>query len=219
MKKFLLGCAVLALTTAPVIAQEVIVQNAEMVAPAVQKIELNEDGSLTGNVYAKVARDETPVDAKVTLLKEGVVVDTVQTEKGSFSFANIAPGSYTLTGAGSGYSGGQAYQVGEYAGSGCSCNLPLYSTNNAAYQSSPVYNAPVYNSPVSATTSYGSGGVVSGSGGVVSGGGGGGFGGGGFGGGRLLGRRLAGRRLVRAGLIGGVVAIAVSDDDDVSAAE
>ena len=108
---------------------------------SVERIEINEDGSLTVKVYAKVASEEIPVDAKVTLAKDGVVIESVQTENGSFSFANIAPGAYQ-------------------------------------------------------TVTYGSGG-----GGVSSGGG--------FGGGRLLGRRFGRRGLLCAGLIGGVVAIAV----------
>ena len=226
MKNFLLGCVVLALATAPVIAQEV-VEQAEIIAPSVERIEINEDGTLTGKVYANVASEETPVDAKVTLAKDGVVLEAVQTENGSFSFANISPGSYMLIGSARGYSGAQSFEVGPYAGSGCSCNLGLQSTNNAVYQESPVYDAPV--TAAAPCTSCGSAGISSpcGScgGGGFSGGGfsGGGIGGGGFGGGggRLLGGRLGGRRLLRAGLIGGVVAIAVDDDDDddVSAAE
>ena len=69
MKNFLLGCVALALATAPAIAQETIVQT-EIMAPSVKKIEINEDGSLTGKVYAKVASEETPVDAKITLAKD-----------------------------------------------------------------------------------------------------------------------------------------------------
>ena len=222
MKNFLLGCVALALATAPAIAQETVVQT-EIMAPSVKKIEINEDGSLTGKVYAKVASEETPVDAKITLAKDGVVIEAVQTENGSFSFANIAPGSYTLIGSAQGFSGAQSYEVGPYAGSGCSCNLGLQSTSDVVYQNSPVYDAPV--SASSPCTSCGSGGFSSSysSGGFGGGGfgGGGGIGGGGFGGGgRLLGGRLGGRRLLRAGLIGGVVAIAVdNDDDDVSASE
>ena len=210
MKNFLLGCVALALATAPAIAQETVVQT-EIMAPSVKKIEINEDGSLTGKVYAKVASEETPVDAKITLAKDGVVLEAVQSENGSFSFANISPGSYMLIGSAQGYSGAQSFEVGPYAGSGCSCNLGLQSTNNAVYQESPVYDAPV--TAAAPCTSCGSAGISSC--------GGGGFSGGGFGGGgRLLGGRLGGRRLLRAGLIGGVVAIAVDDDDDdVSAAE
>ena len=118
-----------------------------------------------------------------------------------FSFANIAPGAYTLTGSAAGFAGGQAFEVAPYAGTGCStCNLGLQSTGSVVHQSSPVYDA-----PVSACGSCGS---------TCGSCGGGGFGGGGGGGG-LLGNR----RLLRLGLIGGVVAIAVSDDDDVSPVE
>ena len=156
---------------------------------------------MTGKVFATVADENKPVDAKVTLSSEGVVIEAVQAENGVFSFANITPGAYTLTGSAAGFAGGQAYEVAPYSGSGCSsCSLGLQSTGSVVHQSSPVYDA-----PVSACGSCG-GGI-----------GGGGIGGGGFGGGG--GRLLGGRRLLRLGLIGGVVAIAVSDDDDVSPVE
>ena len=190
MKKFLLGCVAIAFAAAPVFAQESNVQDAvttEVAAPAVEKVETTADGSLAGKVFANVDGTKTPVDAKVTLSSEGVVVDAVQSENGSFSFSNIAPGSYTLTGATAGFAGGQAYDVAPYSGGGCStCNLGLQSTSDIAYDSPAVYN-----SPASACSSCG-----------------GGFGGGGG---------IGGRRLLRLGLIGGIVAIAVSgDNDDVS---
>ena len=211
MKKFLLGCTVVAFAAAPAFGQMSNVHQTEMtqmsqpMTPVVEKIEVNQDGSLTGKVYAKVTGEDTPVDAKVTLSSEGVVIEAVQTENGSFSFANITPGSYTLTGTTAGFAGGQSFDVGPYAGTGCaSCSLGLQSTSGPVYQSAPIYDA-----PVSAYQSLGSGA------GVGAGGGGGGFGGGGgVGGGRFLGGGLRNRRLLRAGLIGGIVAIAVSDDDD-----
>ena len=228
MKKFLLGCTALMFAAAPAFGQMADMQHtttqiAQPTAPAVERIEVNQDGTLTGKVYANVAGAQTPVDAKVTLASKGVVIEAVQTENGSFSFANIAPGSYTITGATPGFAGGQTYQVAPYAGTGCSCSVGLQSTSAPIYQSSPVYNAPV--------SSFQSGGIVStpgivsnqtvvssgiGGGGIGGGGfgGGGGIGGGGFGGRGLFGGGLRNRRLLRAGLIGGVVAIAVSDDDD-----
>ena len=222
MKKFLLGCAAIAFAATPAFGQMADIQRtpatqvSHVVAPSVKKIEVNQDGSLTGKVYAKVAGEDTPVDAKVTIAHEGVVIEAVQTENGSFSFANIAPGSYTLTGATPGFAGGQAFDVAPYAGTGCSCSLGLQSTNASVFQNSPMYNAPV-SSFQSSPSVYSSGSAYS-SGGIV--GGGGGFGGsGGIRSGRLLGGRLGGRRLLRAGLIGGVVAVAVSDDDDASPAQ
>jgi len=187
MKNFLFGCVAIAFAAAPVFAQEVNVQEAakaEIAAPVVQKIETTDDGSLAGKVFANIDGTETPVDAKVTLSSEGVVVDAVQAENGSFSFSNIAPGAYTLTGATAGFAGGQAYEVAPYSGSGCStCNLGLQSTSDVVYDSPAIYD-----SPASACSNCGGGG-----------GGAGGFG---------------RRRLLRLGLIGGIVAIAVSDDDD-----
>ena len=207
MKKFLMASALIAFTTVPAFAQEATDQKievakaevAKVAAPAVEKIEVNQDGSLSGKVFATINNEEKSVDAKVTLSSEGVVIDAVQSENGVFSFANIAPGSYTLTGSAAGFAGGQAYEVAPYAGTGCSsCNLGLESTNNLVHQSSPVYDA-----PASACGSCSGSGF----------GGGGGIGGRGFGGGRGI---LRSRPLLAAGLIGGVVAIAV-DDDDVSA--
>jgi hypothetical protein len=191
MKKFLLGCAAIAFAAAPVFAQESNVQDSvktEVAAPAVEKVETTADGSLAGKVFTNVDGTKTPVDAKVTLSSEGVVVDAVQAENGAFSFSNIAPGAYTLTGATPGFAGGQAYEVAPYSGGGCStCDLGLQSTSNVVYDSPAVYDAPAS---------------------ACSCGGGGGFGGGGG---------IGGRRLLRLGLIGGIVAIAVSgDDDDVS---
>jgi len=207
MKHFLLGCVAFAFAAAPAFAQEATVeiekatQVAEAAAPAIEKIEVNKDGSLSGKVFAKVAGEETPVDAKVTIASEGVVIDSVQSENGAFSFANIAPGAYTLTGVTQDFAGGQSYDVAPYASTGCtSCNLGLQSTNDIVYQDSAVYDA-----PVSACGSCGS--TCGSCGGGGFGGGGGGFGGGGGG-------LFSGRNLLRAGLIGGVVAIAVSDDDD-----
>jgi len=148
MKKFLLGCAALAFAASPAFAQMVDIQTeaqlAKSAVPAARKVEVNRDGSFSGKVYANVAGQETPVDAKITLASEGVVIEAVQAENGSFSFANIAPGSYTLTGSAPGFTGGQTFDVAPYAGTGCSaCSLGLQSTSAPVYQSSPVYDAPV----------------------------------------------------------------------------
>jgi len=204
MKKFLMACAALAFAAAPTFAQEAS-EKTEVAkvatTPAVEKIEVNKDGSLTGNVFATVEDKNQPVDAKVTLSSEGVVIEAVQAEDGVFSFANVAPGAYTLTGSAAGFTGGQVFDVAPHAGGCSTCNLGLQSTSDVVYESSPVYDAPV--------SACGSCGSTCGS---CCGGG--GFGGGGFSGGGI-GRRLLGSRpLLRAGLIGGVVAIAVSDDDD-----
>ena len=220
MKKIILSCAVLACAVAPTFAQEVanekkeitkavtaaVAKNADemkevakVADPVVEKVEVNQDGSFSGKVFAKIDNQETPVEAKVTLLSDGVVLDAVQTENGSFSFANIAPGAYTLTGTTTGFAGGQAFEVAPYAGTGCaSCNLDLYSTSNVVHQDSAIYDAPV--------SACGSCGSSCGSCG------------GGFGGGGGIGRGLLrSRPLLTAGIIGGVVAIAVDDDDDSSA--
>ena len=162
----------------------------EVKKDVVQNIQTTKDGQLVGQVFTSIDGSKTLVDAKVTLSADGVVVEAVQAENGSFSFANVSPGSYTLTGSATGLVGGQALQVDPYAGGFSSASLGLQPVNEVACDvPSAVYNAPA--------SSCGCGG-----------------GGGGFGGG-LLGNR----RLLRLGLIGGIFAIAVSSDDDVSADE
>ena len=176
-----------------------------------QKVESNavqatEEGELVGNVFAEKDGEATPVEAKLTLSADGVVVDsTVASEDGSFSFPNVEPGAYQLYGASDGYVGGQSYDVQPYSTSGgcSSCSLGLQS------QPSEV----VYNAPASACSSCAAPASPCGCGGGL--GGGGGFGGGGGGG--LLGGGGGGfnaRRLLALGAVGGIIAVAVADDDD-----
>ena len=137
----------------------------------VKKIALTEDGKLTGKVFVTVEGEVKPVEARVVLAKDGVVVDSVQTdEEGLFAFANMAPGTYQMYGASDGFFGGDTVSVGPVG-------APSYDMGLAS--------APVYDSFSMAPAS----------------------GGGGFGGGGLAGNR----RLLRLGLIGGIIAIAVSD--------
>lgn len=173
----------------------------EEVAPAeaTSTIAMTQDGSLKGKVFTEAAGVRTPLNAKVTLSSEGVVVDSVQADKdGTFSFAGIEPGSFQIIGAADGLVGGQAINVQPFAaeaigGGGCSsCNVAL----------EPISDAPcttcgqdLYQSPASSC----------------------GCGSGGGGGGGLLGRGgglLSNRRLLALGGIGGIIAIATSDDDD-----
>ena len=138
MKKFLMACAALAFAAAPTFAQEAS-EKTEVAkvatTPAVEKIEVNKDGSLTGNVFATVEDKNQPVDAKVTLSSEGVVIEAVQAEDGVFSFANVAPGAYTLTGSAAGFTGGQVFDVAPHAGGCSTCNLGLQSTSCLLYTS------------------------------------------------------------------------------------
>lgn len=166
---------------------------------SVTAVSLDEEGNLLGNTF--VAGEKTPLEAKVTLANsEGVVVDTVVAqEDGSFAFTSITPGSYNMYGSAASYVGAQTYDVVPFASgsSGCSsCDLGLS-------QQQPVYEtfaAAPCSSCSAAPSPCGCGG---GGGGLFSGGGGGAGG-------------LFSNRLVRLGAIGGIVAIAVSDDDDAS---
>lgn len=193
MKKLLLVCAALAFAASPALAQETKVQETEttaaLKAPVVQKVEATKDGKLVGKVFTEVDGKKQPIDAKITLSSDGKVLESVMAENGVFSFSNATPGAYTITGSAVGFTGGQAFEVAPYSSGGMSSvDLGLQSVDTGC-GSSVVYDAPV------AASSCGS-----------CGGGGGGFGGGGGIGGS--------RRLLRLGLIGGVVAIAVSGDDD-----
>lgn len=145
-------------------------------------VALDADGNFVGNVFADVGGEKKPVEAKMTLIREGVKVKTVVAdEDGSFSFGEVPPGKYKVTGAAASYVGMSPVVVAPSA-------APVQESNNF-----------ILSSP-----SYTSGSVMSYSPAYSGGGGGGGF----VGGGRVLGNR----RLLRLGLIGGIVAIAVGDD-------
>ena len=189
-------CAAVALFAAPLMGETTeVAQNV-----ADNAVQATEAGELVGKVFAKNNGEATPVEAKLTLSAEGVVVDsTVASEDGSFSFPNVEPGAYQLYGASDGFVGGQAVDVQPYAvgGGGCSsCNLGL--------QSQPT--EVVYDAPATACSSCAAASPCGGAGG--------GFGGGGGGGGLLGGGGLNTRRLLALGAVGGIIAIAVSDDDD-----
>jgi hypothetical protein len=169
-------------------------------------VTLDEEGKLNGNVFLK-NEEKQPVDAKITLSHDGVVVDTVEAnEEGVFSFASIEPGSYQMTGISDSYIGGQSFDVAPFGGSGCpSCDLGLSNgfSSDVMYDS---YSAAPCNACNSCNTCGG--------GGLGSRLGGGGFGGGGFGGGGLLSRPL-----LLGGITGGIIAIASGGDDEMSPTE
>ena len=176
-------------------------------ANAQEAITLQEDGSLKGKAF--VATTDEAVDAKITLTQDGKVVSTVETdEKGNFSFANVEPGVYNMQGVADPYVGSADVTVAPYvADAGCqSCNLGMTaSAPEVAYSSCG--SAPAQAFSASPCGCGGGGGLL----------GGGGLGGGGvLGGGGLLGGGggLLSSPLVGLGVAGGIVAIAVSDDDD-----
>jgi hypothetical protein len=180
---------------APIVAQE----QAESVSEAVSvsknvQVMLNAEGVLEG---VAVVEGKTPVpvaDAKISLTANGKVVDEVKTdEKGNFSFANVAPGAYQMMGTADGFVGSQSFDVAGFApASSCSaCSLGMNAvSSDVAYDS-------FSQAPLGSFSSSCGGGIG--------------------GGGRLGGGRgILGSRLGRLGLIGGVVAIAVSGDNDAS---
>lgn len=185
-------------------------------AQSSEGISLDSDGQFVGKAF--VAGEDTPVEAKITMAKDGVVVDTVKAkEDGSFSFANLEPGTYNMYGTSANYVGAQTIDVLPYSGGGCSsCDMGMNTYSTASYDT-------YASAPVSACSScspcggcgggrlFGGrllgGGGFGGGGGLFGGGGGGLFGGGGGG-------LLGGSRLLRLGAIGGVIAIATSSPDN-----
>ncbi len=168
-------------------------------------ITLQEDGSLKGKAF--VAATDEAVDAKITLTQDGKVVSTVETdEKGNFSFANVEPGVYNMQGVADPYVGSADVTVAPFAASsGCqscqSCDLGMTaSAPEVAYSSCGSAPAQAFSA---SPCGCGGGGLLGGGG---LGGGGGLLGGGGGG--------LFSSPLVGLGVVGGIVAIAVSDDDD-----
>jgi len=172
------------------------------VTNAQEAVTLQEDGSLTGNVFVAETAEKA-ADAKMTLSQEGQVISTVNADElGNFAFQNIEPGAYELLGASDPYVGQTSFEVAPYATGGCStCSMGLSSEpTEVAYSSCGAAPAQSFSaSPCGGCNSCGCGG-----------GGGGLFGGGGLGGGGGLFRSP----IVRLGAIGGIIAIATSDDDD-----
>lgn len=149
------------------------------------QVSLNADGELIGRVFADVDGEKKPVEAKMTLIREGVTVKSVYAdETGNFSFGNVAPGKYAVSGSAANYVGMQPVAV----------TAPAAAAPVAA--NSFVLSAPSYSSfsPAASCNSCSGGGY------------GGGFGGGG----RFLGGN---RRLLRLGIIGGIIGGVVGGSD------
>ena len=173
---------------------------------------LNADGELVGKAFAKVDGNDQPIEAKITLTKDGVVVKSVYAkEDGSFAFPSVEPGVYNMYGSAASYVGAAAVTVAP-ATQSCGCQPVNLGLNTCSANSYSTFSS----APASACGGgcgggrlfggFGGGGF--GGGGLFSGGG--GFGSG-FGGGGLLG---GSSRLLRLGAIGGIVAIAVSSPDN-----
>ena len=199
-------------------------------APA--SVTLTADGELVGNAVANVNGEAQPVEAKITITKDGVVIDSIFAEEdGSFAFPSVAPGVYNMYGSAANFAGGAAVTVlpSSAAPTAAPLTLGLSSAATASYagfaQATCGSCAPAPVSCGCSSCGCGGGGLIGGGGGFGGGGfglGGGGFGGGGFGlggggfglGGGGAAGGLLGSRLVRIGVIGGIVAIATDDDDD-----
>jgi hypothetical protein len=161
------------------------------VSSAQEAVTLQEDGSLAGNAFVTETAEKAS-EAKMTLTQDGKVVSTVTAdEEGNFSFQNIEPGSYEMLGAADPYVGQSSFDVAPYSDGGCStCSMGL-SAQPAEVAYSSCGAAPAQSFSAAPCGSCG--------------GGGGGIGGGGG---------LLSSRLFRLGAIGGIIAVAVSGDDD-----
>lgn len=196
--------ASIAQETETVSAEKTAVTAAAKIVKEVSDVKVDEEGKLVGKAFAKVDGEEKPLEAKVTLSSNGVIVDSVDaSEDGSFAFTNVEPGVYQMFGSADGFIGGSTYDVQPFSAGGCSsCNLGLQADTSVAYDT------------FSAAPCGSCGGGCGGCGGGLRGRfGGGGIGGGGIGGGGGL---FGGSRLLRLGAIGGIVAIATTNNDDAS---
>ena len=169
------------------------------VSNAQQAVTLQEDGSLAGNVFVAETAAKA-ADAKITLSQDGEVISTINADgEGNFAFQNIEPGAYDLLGSADPFVGQSSFDVAPFSSGGCSsCSLGL-----SSQPSEVVYDS--YSAPAQSFSSCGGCNSCNSCG--CGGGGGGLFGGGGGGG-------ILGSPLFRLGAIGGIVAIAVGDDDD-----
>ena len=183
VKKFatLFCCAVFAISSVSFAQEQEVAKQDNVKSQVAKTATLNEEGELVGKVFAKVDGEETPLAAKLTLSKDGVVIKTVEAdENGLFAFASIAPGTYNMFGSAASYYGGSTISVEPYSGTAVPMSMGL--SQGVGYDS--FGGAPAM--------------------GCSTCGGGSGFGGGGSG---ILGNR----RLRRLALIGGIVAIAIGD--------
>lgn len=178
------------------------------VSSAQEAVTLQEDGSLAGKAFVAETAEKA-ADAKITLSQEGEVVGSVNADAdGNFSFQNIEPGSYSMLGVSDPYVGQSSFDVAPFSSGGCSsCSMGLSSQPTETVYSScgeapaQSFSASPCGGGCSSCGCGGAGGGFGGGGGLLGGGGGGGF---------------LSSRLFRLGAIGGVIAVAVSDDDDAS---
>ncbi len=168
------------------------------------QVSLNEDGLLSGKVFAMLENEEAPIAGRITLTADGKTIASEDTDEiGNFSIADIKPGKYRMFGVAGEYIGDQVIEVKPFS--------------KAEYTAVPLKLAPAFN-PAAAVQDFGSAPMQTFSSAPVASGPilGGGYapsgcgcsGGGGFGGGGLLGRG-GGLNFRRLALIGGTVGLAV----------
>ena len=83
------------------------------------KVMLKKDGTLTGTVFVLKDEEKQPINAKVSLSSDGVIIDSVKAdETGTFSFDNVEPGSYDMFATADNMVASQAVEVMPYADGG-----------------------------------------------------------------------------------------------------
>lgn len=173
-------------------------------------VSVNEEGRLTGMVTAIVTGEPVPIEANVSLVRDGVLLSKiVANEDGSFAFPNINPGDYNMYGSASSYCGQQAFTVLPSE----SCTVCDDNVSLELAQGGSCYKG-LSGAPAASFSNGGTGGLVGSGGGSFFSGGGGFVGSGGS--------AVAGRSGLRLLAIGGVataIAVGVSDDDDASPSE
>ena len=180
-------------------------------------IRVNENGEFIGQTQAFVSGNWLPVEANVALVSNGVLLSKIVADPdGSFSFQDIAPGSYTVYGTASSYCGQRAVTVLPERGC-CNCgdesrcdNVGVGLTQDSGGTCySNLTSAPA--ATVSEATGF-SGGFSSA---PIAGGGGFATGGGALGGG--AGGGFSPLRILAVGGVATAIAVGSSDgDDDVS---
>lgn len=178
-------------------------------------IRVNEDGEFVGQTQAYVSGNWLPVEANVALVSNGVLLSKIVAEQdGSFSFPDIAPGSYTVYGTASSYCGQRAVTVlpergccncgdlnrcdnvglGLTQDSGGSCYSDLASAPAATFSQGTGFVGGFTGSPIVSSGGFFSGGGIATGGGVASG--------------------VSGLRLLAVGGIATAIAVGGGDDDD-----
>ena len=167
-------------------------------------VSVDEDGRLIGLATATVAGEIVPIEANVSLVRDGVLLSKILAdEDGSFAFQDVGPGDYNMFGSASSYCGQQALTVLPSN----SCTVCEESVGLQLSQGGGCYSG-LSGAPV-ASFSSNTGGFFSSGGGFVGGGGGGLVGGGGGAAGGT------GLRLLAVGGVATAIAVGGSDDDDV----